>query len=193
MKIQTLICNKKRILSSCISIFIAFFLMSCDKEQYNYLDSANPYIFKNGDTIIYKGNTIRDTFIVTDIHDYWEISDKKYHNQIRDIKVSETGKNCEPYCWGFEIVREGGNNNTSIQFRNLSSALTNITKVLDSYKIGTIALSNVYYVDYASYINASDTASPKNLKAYYYTRKYGIIAYDLLSGEKIEIDEKFLK
>ncbi|MBN1187539.1 MAG: hypothetical protein JXB49_35005 [Bacteroidales bacterium] len=155
------------------------------------MDKNSAYAFEQGDTLIYKGSSLTDTFYVASIEKGFRSVDKTVEIEQVTIHIPELTKNCNDstydYCLGIHILRDA-EKYTSIDFRNDFSSLVESFPLV-SYKIGMTLVNNVYAINF----RVPNKINPKDVKMVYYTHKYGIIAYELADGEKVEIEEKYLQ
>lgn len=164
---------------------------SCDKTYYSYLDKNSYYVFIQGDTLTYKGISVTDTFCVTKIEENFRSVDKRVNIEQLTIYVPELTVNCKDssydFCRGIHILRDA-EKRTSVFFRNDYSSSVESFPV-GTYKIGSTLVNNVYTVNF----RVPNKINQKDVTMIYYTHKYGIIAYELINGEKVEIEEKCLQ
>ncbi|MDA3890316.1 MAG: hypothetical protein PF517_01480 [Salinivirgaceae bacterium] len=149
------------------------------------MDKNNLYKFKVGDTLIYKGTTVCDTFAVSRVEVSMTNSDKIHNYEMLGVDVTEVNNNCTSYCFGYVLVRRA-EQSTTITFRNILRALPHNTSSNNSYQIGQYTINNVYIIENQNV----ETDNEKNVTTIWYTHKYGIIAYKLISGEELVLDEK---
>ena len=169
--------------------WVSCFFTGCTEMHYEYLDVNSLYTFKVGDTLIYKSKStpICDTFKVREVYKYMLNSDKWNNYESLQIGVSQLNKDCSTYCYGFSILRQG-TNLTSIEFRKFSGRISSLTP-MNTYKIGQTTINNVYVFEFYT----TGLENNKDIKTVYYIHKYGIIAYKIISGEIMELDEKYIK
>jgi hypothetical protein len=168
-------------------IVLGFFFMGCEKTTYEYLDKSNLYEFKVGDTLLYNGVMNIDTFEVSRVEISMLNSDKTHNFETLGITVTQVNKNCTSYCYGFS-VQWIASHGAHLQFRNFSGYMTKLISSNNSYEIGDYTIENVFFVEF----EPTDLDNDKNINTIYYTHKYGIIGYKLISGEEFVLDEKCL-
>jgi hypothetical protein len=103
------------------SILSVCILSGCNKSPYSYLDKKSYYIFEKGDTLIYKGTSVSDTFYVATKEKSFRSLDKRDYIEIWRFNLQELTKACKDstydYCWGMIITRDA-EKLTSVDFRN---------------------------------------------------------------------------
>ena len=164
---------------------ILLFFLSCNDDSTDYLNSKTLYKFSENDILIYKGEESIDTFKVSMVNKRMEKWDHTYYHEILDVRVPNINQDCNPYCSGFFIKRIA-NNSTHIFFRNADIF---INHPVSKCKIGSLTIDNVYNIE----LTSVPTDISKNIKTLFYHHNYGIIAYELISGERLELEEKCFK
>lgn len=169
--------------------FVAL-VYGCGPDKF-YYDKQTYYIFKAGDTLFYDGIKT-DTFKVNVTRDYILNSDKKDYEMF-EVNLTELTGDCKDsiidYCNCVNWQR-GKDDDFSINFRNIIFKYVENVTYNDSYKIGSHLILNVHV--YADEL-PTDKTNSKTIKKVYYSHRLGIIAYELLNGNKYEIRESLIK
>jgi len=148
------------------------------------LDEQTLYVFKKGDTLMYKGDRI-DTFVITSAYKYTLNSDKKNYEMF-DVSLNELTKNCKDSSYNYCNIANwsrGKCDNFTIHFRNITY-----------YELSDLSFTNSYPI-HNHFINVqiflatsgSDSNNQKNVQKVYYSHVYGVIAYVLMNGTKYEL------
>ncbi len=178
-------------MKSLIIIPISFILFLCSCENYKYhLDKNKLYIFQVGDTLIYKSRISSDTFIVAVNDRGMRLESDELYYETQIVYIHELTGDCKDstlnYC-SVMIIRNDVEESVSVSFRNMTFHLDKDTFDIVNYNIGNKTLKGVYEVKFSSLGKEND----KEIKTFYYTYKYGIIAYELLTGELFELEERY--
>jgi hypothetical protein len=77
----------------------------------------------------------------------------------------------------------------SLTFRNLNAGIELSSKyyAIITYTIGNHSIKDVYV------LQSTNSTNPKDIKITYFTLTYGVIAYELFTGEVFELEEKHFK
>ena len=137
--------------------------------------------------MLYSGEFKSDTFKVTWSLASFDVVDNRVHTQIYNYISIELTDSCPEAmtidCSGFDINRKATKDYISIHFRNFIVNI-NINYNRISYQIGSETIKDVYVAE----IPEPSDWSERDIKKVYYTNKYGIIAYELFTGELFELD-----
>lgn len=136
---------------------------------------------------------MNDTFLVSMVDTGYSVADENYHYQRSIVRAKELTKNCSAndynYCLGMRL-NPLGNDNTWIEFRGINRNINTNSSIV-TYTLGNKSIKNVYRIKIT--YNESEYNSPKDVKLIYYTHIYGIIAYELVTGELFELDEQYIE
>lgn len=157
--------------------FLIIVIISCDKTYYDYLGDNTIFIYNQNDTLVYKGISQNDTFIVSYVTKSSMISDKTTHVEILDVGLKESMYDCKGdnynYCGGMHIRRQGSSF-TRIEFRNIDYLINKTNSDAISYKLTSgMIIPDVLKISFTPSIQAQNT----DIRTLYYIPKYGIIAY----------------
>jgi len=171
---------------------ICLLIISCDKENYDYLGDDTLFAFKQNDTLVFQGISKNDTFVVSRVYKNMMISDKTNHIEKLDIELKELTCDCKGenynYCGGMSIRRQGSSF-TSFYFRNIDYYLNNTNSTTVSYKFHSgKVLSNVLKISFTIPVQVQN----KDIGILYYIPKYGIIAYSLVNSDLYEINDSMI-
>jgi hypothetical protein len=168
-----------------IPVFLVV-LSGCENQDRS-LDRHNWYVYKTKDTLVYKSTISNDTFVVAKINNYWFDSDKK-NIEVLEITLPEINLNCSPYCVGMSIQHTY--NAFSLNFRNINYGIKIDPShdTLINYPIGNHSINDVFVLP-----SNFPQKEQKDVKTAYFTLIYGVIAYELFTGEVFELDEKYFE
>jgi hypothetical protein len=177
-----------KIFAITLTVFLFF---SCDDQTYYYLDKDTLFVFNMKDTLIYKGTSACDTFVVKTKSMGWRNVYKRANYQNLEVDIRELTGNAKDsaydYSDGCYIDRDAANL-SSIFFRNDFNTTLEKRVAAITYTIGKHTIKEVYKLGF----QLPTKLNPKAVKTIYYNQKYGLIAYELNNGEIVELEEKYL-
>jgi hypothetical protein len=168
-----------------IPVMVLIITSGCESGQ---IDRDTWYTFEQGDTLVYRGTISIDTYYIEKKLNYYEDIDKKDIEKL-ELSIPQINMNCQSYCDGIRIIRIP--NSSSVYFRNCHGSHRNDSDyypIID-YPIGQHVIKNVYVLPTGELA----ATNPKDLKKVYYTLIYGVIAYELFTGEVFELDESYFE
>jgi hypothetical protein len=160
-------------------IFVIVFNLSCKKEDHSI--DRNIFRFNRMDTLIFKSINQNDTFIIRNIEDYWTEIDGINIENIH-ITFQQLNSDCYPACRGYEIY---------MSYDGIALAFRNIVRSVSWHSYGQYTLGN-HKLHNVSLIRNMTSINTEDVKNIYYHFNYGVIAYELMSGELFELDEKYI-
>ena len=182
----------KNLIKLLIITLTIFLFTCCEKKSYIDLDKESYYQFDINDTLVYKGDITSDTFMVYNIYKETYSIDKRIYIERLTVELHELTKDCtdSTYDYCLAAIFRDANQGTQLYFRNDRSDYRFVEEApITDYNIGQYSFSEVYKIDY----QLLNEPTKKDVRTVYYTHKYGIIAYELLSGEIVELDEKYFE
>lgn len=167
-------------------------LSACTKHSYFDLPANSLCIFDVGDTLIYASEQKCDTFLVKYRTLGYEVWDSRTHKQsfhINFIEITDSCRDAESFnCHGFLISRLGTTNDFFIGFRNINDWISTDSGSI-SLQLGNKVIDDVYSEEYSEPANKK----VRDVRKIYYTHKYGLVAYELFTGELFDLDERYIE
>ncbi len=165
-------------------------LVSCEKQSYYYLQ-GDTSIFKYGDTLIYNSDQKSDTFLIVESRVSFKVWDNRTYIQQYDFTSYEITYNCPDSgtfeCGPYSFTRYADRENIRFYFRDIDG---NFEITNNSFNI-SIDNKTIRYVFMCEY-PVPDILKDRDVKKVYYTHKYGVIAYELFTGELFKLDKRYI-
>lgn len=166
---------------------LSLLALSCQKVTNDTLDKSTLYVFNPGDTLVYYSNSANDTFLVTENREYTINSDKTHNIETLQVSTTEINPNNNSSNFGFSIYRMGMNS-TNLYFRNIDFIITGAASFNNTLETGHTTISNVFILNRGT----DNSTSSSDISILYYTHKYGIVGYELVTGERMILGEQYL-
>jgi len=166
---------------------LSLLALACQKVTNDTLDKSTLYVFNPGDTLVYFSNSDSDTFLVAENREYTMNSDKTHNIETLQVSTTQIKANNDSSSFGFSIYRVGMNS-TNLDFRNIYFTITGTASFNHTMEIGHTTISNVFILNRGS----DNSTSSSDISILYYTHKYGIVGYELVTGERIILGEQYL-
>ncbi|MBN1187538.1 MAG: hypothetical protein JXB49_35000 [Bacteroidales bacterium] len=180
-------------LSVILALIFCVLFSSCEKKNYLYLPDYTRCKFKYNDTLLYFGGELSDTFLVTfAMGGFRSIDNRTYIEEyiFTTYEVSDTCSDTIPYsCEGYHFAWGAYSESVLLQFRNIDTKLEfSDQSDTNTYRLGNKTVPDVFYFE-----GENKNIKPEDISKLYYTYKYGIIAYELFTGELYKMDERYIE
>ncbi|HUW06788.1 MAG TPA: hypothetical protein VMW01_11070 [Williamwhitmania sp.] len=177
-----------RVLKSLATIAILSLpALACQNITNDTLDKSTLYVFNPGDTLVYYSNSASDTFLVTENRERTINSDKTHNIETLQVSTTQIKANNDSSSFGFSIYRVGMSS-TNLDFRNIDFTITGTASFNNTLKTGHTTISNVFILNRGT----DNSTSSSDISILYYTHKYGIVGYELVTGERMILGEQYL-
>ena len=143
-----------------------------------------PPYFKIGDTLIYRSEWHVDSFYVEEATLYAP-GETEFHYNYEVFLSSIQQIDCEDSCYTFNFSINPVGYRIHIYGINNYSNWINKKDGGNTLSIGAYDLNNLYEVN-----TKSDTITGREISKVYYSKKFGLIEYELTNGEAFYIEEK---
>lgn len=166
---------------------LSLLVLSCQKVTNDTLDKSTLYVYNPGDTLVYYSSSANDTFLIAENSEYTINSDKTHNIETLKISSTQIKANNDSSSFGFSIYRVGMNS-TNLYFRNIYFTITGAASFNNTLETGHTTISNVFILNRGT----DNSTSSSDISILYYTHKYGIVGYELVTGEKMLIGEQYI-
>jgi len=157
---------------------ILFLLTSCENNKIHYLDHSRWFLYEENDTLIFKGDSSDDSYIISQISKgYSVVDDKVYYEHYNAVYNSISECLICPIT-GFQRSYDGVNFNMYLE---TGSSIYYSDETIE-YLLGDTILKDIYTLEDIP----ADTINIK-VKAIYYSDIYGIIRYDMYDDRVYEL------
>ncbi len=153
-------------------------LFSCKK--YDDLPENRKFMYKTGDTLIYRGNMADyDTFVINYVNYSYYVTDKTHYREICEIRCDYDGNDTSDSLFFINNTIELSNAGFIVEWGDF--VYGSIDTIFSRIIINNIEFDNVYALE-----NDPDLLEKNEIHKIWFSRKYGVLKYFYTNREDME-------